>query len=439
MKKTITVFLGGWLLCLSGLLHAQTATPQVPPRITDLKPTVLLISIDGFRWDYFSRYGKAGLPNLHALAARGVRAENMIASFPTKTFPNHYSIVTGMYPGNHGIVANNIYDPATKSNFETSDRKEVQSSRWWGGEPIWVTAEKQGLRTAPMFWPGSEAEIGGTRPTAWTVHDSNATHDQRIAFFLQNLDKPAAERPRFFTLYFQDVDDAGHDHGPMSPEVEQAVSKVDATLGKLLAALDARGVKEKLNIIIVSDHGMTEISPKRQIFLEDFLPPSQVIVADWSPVLALFPGTLSADEIYSRLKNAPHLTVYRKHEIPERYHYGKSPRVAPVIAVADEGWEINTRKGLARRKVVSRGTHGYDNNLMSMRAFFLAAGPAWKQGIVVRPFSNVHIYEAMAKILGVKPAPNDGSLKVLKPAMRAISRPAPWVAPRNCAFDFPIE
>lgn len=420
MKKTISLYLSLWLLCLSGQMQAQApaASAPQPQAITDLQPSVLLISLDGFRWDYFSRFGAKGLPNLHALARRGVRSQGMIAAFPTKTFPNHYSIVTGLYPGNHGIVANSIYDPETKKVFKTSDRKAVQSSEWWGGEPIWVTAEKQGLRTAAMFWPGSEAEIKGILSTAWVPHDSKVTHETRLAFFLKNLDLPVKQRPRFFTLYFQDVDDAGHDFGPASPELAAAVSKVDATLGRLLAELETRGIKEKLNIILVADHGMTEISPARQIFLEDHLDPSQVIVADWSPVLALFPKVLSEDEIYERLKNVPHLSVYRKHELPERFHFSKSPRVAPVIAIADEGWEISTRKGLANRKKPWAGSHGYDNNLRSMRALFIAAGPAWKQGRVIPPFANVHIYEAMAKILGLRPAPNDGSLKVLKPAMR---------------------
>lgn len=405
---------GKLLLLLAALL--ATAAAQTPAPITDLKPTVLLISVDGFRWDYLDRHQP---PNLSALAKGGVRAKWMIPSFPTKTFPNHYSIVTGLYPDHHGIVANSMWDDEMSKKFAMSMRAEVQNAKWWGGEPIWVTAEKAGVRTAPLYWPGSEAAIEGIRPTYWEAFDEDHSqpHEYRLQRFFTWIDLPVTHRPQFLSLYFEDVDSAGHDHGPDSPELAAAVSKVDKTIGELMAGLRERGIADKINLIIVSDHGMAP-SPHK-LFLEEYLDIASVNLVDWSPVLAIDQKNGNLEAVLARLKKVPHLSVYRKSELPARWHYGKHPRVPDIIAVADEGWEITTRKRLANRK---RGpevaTHGYDNELPSMRATFLAHGPAFVSGKVIGPFANINVYALMCKLLGLQPAPNDGSLAPFAKALR---------------------
>lgn len=406
---------GGWVvLWLFVAVVGWAQAPATPPaRITDLRPTVILISIDGYRWDYPDKYPS---PNLNALIRGGVRAE-MIPAFPTKTFPNHYTLVTGLYPGNHGIVANNMWDDELQARFTMSNRAAVTDARWWGGEPIWVTARKQGQKAAAMFWPGSEAPIGGHYPDYWRPFQDDLPHVERIAWILQQFDRPAPERPTFSTLYFSDVDHAGHDYGPDTDEVRQAVQNVDAAIGELIHGLRTRGIFEQVNLIVVADHGMVSVS-RGTIFLDDYVDPATVQVVDWSPVLAIKAKDGNHEALLQKLKQAPHLRMYRKPELPARYHYSQHPRVAPLIGMADPGWNITTRKRAAERTRQERGTHGYDPALRDMHAVFIAHGPNFKRGAKLKPFENVHVYPAMARILGLQPAKNDGNPKVLNRVMR---------------------
>jgi predicted AlkP superfamily pyrophosphatase or phosphodiesterase len=402
------------LLLLSVLLVDLHGADAPARKIKDLKPSTLLISFDGFRWDYLD---KARTPNLHRLMKEGVRAEALIPSFPTKTFPNHYTIVTGLYPEHHGIIANNIWDPHLQRKFTTDNRVEVGSSDWWGGEPIWVTAEKAGMKTGVLFWPGSEAAIEGVRPTYWLRHDSKMSHEKRLNTFFEWLDKPQAHRPQFFTLYFQDVDDAGHHYGPGSPEQIAAVEKVDATLGKLLEGLKTRGILDRINIVVVSDHGMVRVDPQDDIYLEDYVDLASVRIADWSPVLMIDGGNDNA-ALIEKLRRMPHVQVYRKEDVPERLHFRDSNRIPPVIAIAEPGWMITTREKLKKREYPAWGEHGYDNADRDTWGIFIARGPAFKRGLRIPPFANIHIYNALCSSLGLQPAPNDGSPDVLAPALR---------------------
>jgi predicted AlkP superfamily pyrophosphatase or phosphodiesterase len=412
---------------------AQQLTPSAqqltPAKIRDLKPTVLLISIDGFRWDYLKQMPS---PNLHRLMREGVVADALIPSFPTKTFPNHYTIVTGLYPEHHGMIANNFWDPATQKKFSMDNRELVRDGHFWGGEPIWVTAQLQGQKTAPMFWPGSEADVKGVRPNHVLPYDENFGHERRLEQFLKWLDQPQADRPTFFTLYFEDVDSAGHDFGPGSPELIRAVEKVDRTIGKLLAALEQRGVADKINIVVVSDHGMVKVDPANQIFLEDYIDVASVRISDWSPVLMLSAGN-DTEATIAKLRKAPHLKVYRKGELPARLHFAASERIPEIIALADPGWMVTTRKRLAERKKPQHGEHGYDNADKDTWGIFIARGPAFRSGKRIRPFANIHIYSALCSILGLQPAPNDGSLLVLAPVLNAPAARPQQTAPRTSA------
>ncbi|MFQ5703764.1 MAG: ectonucleotide pyrophosphatase/phosphodiesterase [Gemmatimonadales bacterium] len=375
-----------------------------------LRPTVILVSLDGFRWDFM---GRADTPNLDRLVANGVRAERLVPVFPSLTFPNHYSIVTGLYAEHHGIVSNTMYDPDMHARFRISDQKAVSDGRWWGGEPLWVTAQKQGQVAASFFWPGSEAVIDGMRPTFWKHFDSRVPHAARVAQVMEWLDLPEEKRPTFVTMYFRDVDHAAHDYDPDSaPQVDAAIARVDSAIGLLLTGLDARGITDQVNVIVVADHGMAARSRNRVVLVDDYVDLETAKVIDWNPNVALRPDTAHVAEVYEALKSANvHLKVYRKEEIPARFHYRNNPRIAPILGMADVGWSISSHGYYdSRPERFEGGSHGWDNQALSMGALFVASGPAFRRSVVVPPFQNIHIYDLVCHILGLTPAPNDGSL-----------------------------
>ncbi len=415
------------LALIALLIVAHSAWAQSEPKpIKDLKPTVILISLDGFKPEYLEKYPA---PTLSLLAKEGVRAKWMTPSFPSLTFPNHYAIATGLYPDHNGIVANNIYAPEFNETFSMSKKEEVQNGRWWLGEPIWVTAEKQGQRAGAFFFPGTEAEIAGKRPSIWKPFDDNFPNFERVDTILSWLELPKAERPTMITLYFSDVDHGGHDAGPDSEDVKQAIARVDQSLSRLVDGLKARGIYDRVNLIIVSDHGMARVDPRNVVVLDDYYDANQAQQIGWniawnSSMVHIFPKPGMEDAIYSSLKKAPHVTVYRKKEIPKRFHYGTSNRIGEIVVMAEEGWSINSRDRVrpvqpsADGSVKYRGAHGFDNQLESMRALFVAHGPAFKRTQVVEPFANVDVYNVMTKILKLKPAPNDGNKATMKAVLR---------------------
>lgn len=415
------------------LLLLVTCSARAAERITDLKPTVILISIDGFRADYLD---KIKTPNLHSIMNRGTRAKYMIPSFPTKTFPNHYTIVTGLYPAHHGIVANTIYDPEQDAWFKMEDRAAVADARWWGGEPIWVTAEKQGVRTAPLTWPGALAREKGIAPTyGMDWHDVKRPIEP-VEKALSLLDLPVSQRPRFLTVYFNLVDDAGHDFGPSSPELKAAVQKTDDGVGLLLEGLRERGIEDQVDLVAVSDHGMSPISPKRVVDLDNYLNLSNTLVVDGSPVLALRPKDGNVQALYERAKKIPHSKAYLATNTPERWHYRDNPRIAPIIVLADDGWTL-AFKEYVQKHPVKNGNHGFDNNTKNMRAIFFAAGPDFYQ-TKIRPFPNIDVYPLLCYLLNISPAPNDGTLDVFKSVLKQRSQfepmhkeRAPWQSERQ--------
>ncbi len=402
------------------LLLTACASPAPPQSARPPAPdsqAIVLISLDGFRYDYLDRPAAA---NLRALAARGVRARWMVPVFPTKTFPNHYSQVTGLYPEHHGVISNTMFDPAI-GWFSLAESSAVSRAdpRWWDGEPLWVTAVRQGRRSATFFWPGSDGEIAGTRPTYFRAYEVRVPNVRRVAQVLDWLSLPSDSAPVFVTLYLSDVDGAGHQFGPDAPQADSAIARVDSAVGALVRGIEARGLGARVNVIVVADHGMAATSPERLIYLDDYVDPAGITVIDWSPVAMLASKSGADETLYRALAGKhPHLTVYRRAEMPERLHYRAHPRIPPVVAVADEGWEITTRARVARRPFRAGGTHGYDPAVRSMGALFVAAGPAFAQGKVVEPFTNVHLYPLMAHVLRLKPAPNDGSLDSVKVMLR---------------------
>jgi len=404
---------------LSLLLVAGLAAGQREP-FADLKPTVILVSFDGFRWDYPT---KMPTPNLNRLMARGVHARNLIPSFPSKTFPNHYTIVTGLYPGHHGIVANNIYDPPTGKVFAAASRAAVQDPMWWGGVPIWTVVEKAHLFSAPLFWPGSEAPHDGIMPKYWEPYNMNTPATARINEMFAWLDLPAAQRPVFLTLYFEDTDEAGHASGPDSQDVRDAIARDDGYVGDIVAGLTRRGILDRVNLVVVSDHGMTPVDDEHVIVADDYVNPDDVVISNINPDLSLFPKAGKEDAVYRALEHAsPHMKVYKRADIPARWHFRDHPRVPSVLGIAEDRWQILRRATVNNIKAGKvkggRGQHGYDPQYMSMRAFFAAAGPAFKSGLTVAPFENVSIYDVLAKALGVTAPPNDGDPAVAREVLR---------------------
>ena len=382
---------------------------------------VILVSIDGFRWDYLDRFQP---PNLSKLAAEGVRAEGLIPQFPSKTFPNHYTIVTGLRLANHGIISNNMKDPALPGLFAMSNRDVIADPRWWGGEPVWNTAERQGRIAAAMFWPGSETVIGGGQATYWTPFDNELPHADRVNRILEWLRLPEGKRPSFLTLYFSDVDSAGHSMGPDSNEVREAVLKVDKSIGDLVAGVNASGVADRVHYVIVSDHGMAALSDDRRIVLDQYIDVGTADVVDWAPVLALSPKDGNVDRLYQALKDKhPHLKVYKSGELPPEYGLTGHPRLQAVIGIADEGWDIASAQQVKRwdddpDRHPPGGGHGYDPHAPSMHGLFIAQGPRLKAALRVKPFENIHVYEFICAVLGLTPAKNDGDPAVTRDMLR---------------------
>ncbi|MGB7210246.1 MAG: ectonucleotide pyrophosphatase/phosphodiesterase [Pyrinomonadaceae bacterium] len=417
MKRFGNAFQTTIQLCLVTAILQFYAFSQKP--VSDLKPTVILISLDGFRYDYLDKYSP---PTLNKLAKQGVRAKWMTPSFPTKTFPNHYTVATGLYPAHHGIVENNIWDFGV--TFGLGKREEVQNSRWWLGEPIWVAAEKQGLRAAAFFFPGTEAEIAGKRPTFWKQYDGKIPNNDRVDQILAWLDLQQVERPRMYTLYFSDVDDAGHGFSPDSEETKKAVQTVDENVRRLMDGLRVRKIDRKINVIIVSDHGMATVDQKNAIVMDDYLDNDKTErVLTTGEIWQIFPKAGLEDQIMAGLKPIQHAVCWRKADIPARLHYRNSLRIAPIVCSANEGWFMTSRERYETQKKRAdferlKGAHGYDNKYESMRAIFVGHGKAFKKKKVVEAFDNIHVYELMCKILGLKPAKNDGDLNRVRGMLR---------------------
>ncbi|WP_046657572.1 ectonucleotide pyrophosphatase/phosphodiesterase [Lysobacter capsici] len=397
---------------------APPTRPEAPPADTPL----LLISIDGFRASYFA-LGQT--PNLERLAGDGVRAQWMTPSYPSLTFPNHYTLVTGLRPDHHGVIHNSMSDAAI-GKFKVADRDAVGDTRWWsGGEPIWIGAQKAGLRSATLFWPGSEAPIHGLRPNRWRPFDAKVDENARVDEVLGWLGEPASTRPHVATLYFDALDHEGHDHGPNSPEAREAMVRIDAAIGRLLDGLAARDQLEHVNLIVVSDHGMAEVVPGHRIAVEDMVTPEQAVVTSVGQSIGIAPNPGFEAQVERRLLGAhAQYDCWRKSELPARWHYGTHPRVPPIVCQMHEGWDaIEGEKLRGATQVQTRGSHGFDPALPSMRAIFLARGPAFKRGATIPAFDNVDVYPLLARLIGIRPAKNDGDIAPLLPALRDPGRP----------------
>jgi len=375
------------------------------------KPYVILVSIDGYRYDYTSKYSP---PVISQFMSAGTSTKELLPVYPSKTFTNHYSIVTGLFAENHGIVANSFYDPLRKEEYNLSNSENVRDGTWYNGTPIWVAAEQQGMLAANYFWPGSEAAIQGVRPSYFIPYDEKKSLVERINQVKKWLDLSPNQRPHFITLYFSEVDSAGHKYGPQSNEVKEAVFKVDRAIGHLVEQM--KTVPLPVNIIIVSDHGMQEINPNNVEYLDDYTDIKRVRFLGGGPQASLYLNdSRNMAKVYGDLKaKAKHFQVYKRDEIPERFHYSKSARCGDLIIVAESPYLISLRNKSPEKGL---GNHGFDpDTTQSMHGIFYALGPQIKKRTILAPFRNVHIYPLIMRILGLKIlTPIDGNSAVLEP------------------------
>ncbi|HEY6964726.1 MAG TPA: alkaline phosphatase family protein, partial [Erythrobacter sp.] len=355
-------------------------------------------------------------PRLSRLAKEGATGP-MRPSFPTKTFPNHYALVTGKRPDRNGISGNSMIDPRRPGvMFSLGNEKQALDPFWWSeAEPIWITAEKAGLRTATMFWPGSEVPFEGKRPSDWLRYDENVSNVQRVNTLLDWLRRPASIRPAFATIYFDTVDTIGHRFGPESAEVNAAITEVDTRIGELVDGAAELGVT--LNLVIVADHGMRAIDESRKVRLEDFIDPASFILVEGGPYAAIEPVTGTDDRVAKALLVPhEHMTCARKEDLPERLHWGRNPRVAAIICIAEPGWVIGAG---TPPYPITGGAHGYDNADPEMLALFIAKGPAFAKGAKLEVFDNVAVAALLRAALGLpEDADADGKLADVKAALR---------------------
>lgn len=406
------------------LSSSQTTTQNNNPSplnsfarpLTKLKrPVVLLISSDGFRFGY---QFKTFTPSITRLISNGTEAETgLIPVFPSLTFPNHYSIATGLYPAYHGIINNHFLDPISGDQFFMGSH----DPKWWLGEPIWETVVKNGLKASTYFWPGSEVNKGiWDCPLKYCLHyNDSVPFEKRVDFVLKYFDLPSDDIPDFMTLYFEDPDHQGHKVGSDDPEITKAVSRIDNMIGRLISGLEQRGVFEDVTIIMVGDHGMVGTCDKKLIFLDDLAPwieiPESWVITH-TPVLTIRPssGNVPSDVVAKmneglssgKVVNGENLRMYLKEDLPSRLHYASSDRIPPIIGLIGEGFKVEKKK---TKHQECGGSHGYDNSFFSMRSIFIGHGPQFARGRKIPSFENVEIYNLITSILKIKGAANNGS------------------------------
>ena len=371
---------------------------------------VLLVSMDGFRADYLEIIDT---PNFDKMAKNGVQSEGLKPIFISKTFPNHYSIATGMYAESHGLIANSFFASDLDKHYSIRDRESVENGDFYGGEPIWVTAERQGVKTASYFWVGTEAAVAGVHLSISKRYDQKVPFDDRIDSVMTWFSLPMSHRPRLIMLYFHEPDWTGHEYGPSSAETVDQIQRMDGIMGTIMEKAGKLSIADKLNVLVVSDHGMTELNQEHIIDLSAYTDFSDVTMAGAGPTVFLSSDSRKRlTTVYNDLQQLPNAQVYWKRDIPKRWHYRDHERIPEILIVAEEGW---TLMPMGHGPEMPKGDHGYDNELTSMQAIFVADGPAFKSGYSRKVFENIHIYPLLAHILGLEPyAEIDGDLDVVK-------------------------
>jgi len=380
------------------------------------KPYVLLISCDGYRYDYTERYQP---PNLNRFIEEGVAAASMIPSFPSKTFPNHYTIATGLSPEHHGLVDNTFYDPERDAWYRISNRDVVEDGEWYGGLPLWVNAEQNNMVAASYFFVGTEADVQGVQPSYYYSYDGSIPNEQRVEQVLQWLRLPEARRPHFITLYFSTMDDAGHRYGPGNETaIRSALMELDTVLGQLFAGVEATGLP--VNTIIVSDHGMVDVGPDKLLNIDPLAQDDRYRIANNGALAHIYlKDSADADSAFQFLQSREErFTAWRTNELPAHRYGSKDRRLGDFILIPEYGYYFSDSRRIAQinnGRIRQGGEHGYDPEFPEMHAIFYARGPAFKPGMTIPSFRNVHVYPLICRILGLPVPPGiDGKEEVLQ-------------------------
>ena len=368
------------------------------------KPYLVIFSFDGFRADYPD---SCITPYLDSLEKTGVRSEYLKPGFPSVTFPNHYAIATGLYPGNNGLVHNEFYDKKLDKVYAISDREAVEDSVFYKGIPLWNLLRQDSIKTATLFWVGSEAPVNGMRANYWFKYNSSLSFRSRMDTVMSLLNKPEEQRPHLIMAYFSEPDHTGHDAGPFAPETDAVVEALDSLIGYFYHRLSTLPLAKNVNVIILSDHGMAKVDTTNKIILDNYIKESWIKrCKGGSTCYYIEPAESFEDSVYNCLKRANHLSVYRRENAPAEWHLNDTNRIDRFIVVAHNGYAMtmkNTQK-------VSLGNHGYDNKEPDMQAIFYASGPVFKVNYRQKSFDNVCVYELVANIFSIVPPKNDGRL-----------------------------
>lgn len=407
------------LLLLIALLLALAACATRAPETASARQRplpVLLIGIDGFRPDYLAM---PEARTLRALADGGGYADALQPAYPSLTFPNHYSLVTGLHPDRHGIINNSMRDPELGS-FAMHLRAAVADGRWWGGEPVWITAKRHGLRSATLFWPGSEADVAGQHPDEWLPYDASLGSARRVQQVLDWLARPESSRPDFMTLYFEQVDSIGHDLGPDAPGLRRAVRAVDASIRELLAGIAGAGWADRVNLVLVSDHGMIAIDESRPILLDELVDPRSFELVSFGASAGVQPRRGRKAEVEAALlRPHAHMRCFRPDGFPPEWRFGEHPRIPAITCQAEPPFVVGTRRAFEmpgrRRKL---GGHGYDPALPEMQALFIGHGPAFAPGTRINRAHSVDVYALLCRLLGIEPAEHQGDPRAFDALLR---------------------
>ncbi len=368
---------------------------------------VVVLSVDGFRWDYPER---AHTPTLDSLAKVGVRS-TFRPSYPSNTFPNHYSMATGLHPDHHGLVNNTFYAEDIDSIYSIGNRYAVANPHFYGGEPIWNTAQKQGVKAASFYWVGSETAIQGMQPSIWKPFDDSVPFINRADSVISWLKLPEEIRPHLIMWYYEEPDAIAHYAGPDSSATLNLVEDIDLVLNHFFTQARELDIFEQIDFVVLSDHGMATYYPENYVNLNDYLPRDSFHFAFDGVPTTLYPKEGYTEKAMEILKTVPHVTAYRKGDIPEKYIYGTHPRIGEIVVMPDIGTYLHFR---ANSRSYFGATHGYDNFAPEMQAIFYAAGPSFKKGVETPPMANVNLYLLIARLLGIEPAPNDGDDAVIQ-------------------------